>query len=164
MASVRPRPIWNSEITARLLEAREHPAKMPSSPHIEAMLEHVEVCMSSRPPLGSWQRLTEWWSGDRIEEVWSHLNQADIEMVAAAPPELFQEYLERAVRWAEALPVDDVARSRLEAYVGTLKAPALSQADVQIDAEIHDVIGSLNHVLGDLDRLASRPAASGGAD
>jgi len=121
MASVRPR-VWNNEVAKHLLEVRERAQQVPEEHRqsIAALLTQVEH-LTKRPSFWGWQRLSEWWSGVRIEEIWAQLHQADLELVDVAPAPLFHELLELAVEHAEALPSEDTARLRLAEYVKDLK-------------------------------------------
>jgi hypothetical protein len=128
MARISLGGFWVQEAENRLLviERRLPLVGADNRSELTELLAATKQLIADRPRALTLRSVTEWWTGTRIERVWSQLHQCETELLAVAPPQLLDVLLEEAVEAASYLPSDDPARQRLSDFVKNLKVP-LSQ-------------------------------------
>jgi|GEM_PF-4838003 len=119
---------WNAEVSRALLELKERVAFLDEDGqrHFQILVEEIEELSHLRPRLFRWTRVNEWWSGKRLDLIWSRIHFAQLQLLAVAPLPVMRDLFEIVVEHCETLSVTDTARLRL------------------IDLIQHRVIGSLS--------------------
>lgn len=134
MTDLRSHATWNGELSKAFLQTSEWVNQLPEDQQtpLLALLEQVEHISNARPPVMSPRRFIEWWSGSRIEVVWSLLHQVQLELLATAPLTLMQQLLEVVVEHCQALPTNDSSRTQLANFISQRMQGPLREDDVPV--------------------------------
>jgi len=118
-------PLWTQEALARYvqLDGRLEFVADDRRDRIVELLGRARELLEHPRPASLFARLSNWWTGDRIERTWVWLQEAEVEIVASSNADGRALALRIARQRAErALPKDDERRKALEAPVVTAKS------------------------------------------
>jgi hypothetical protein len=128
----RALPPWSQEVMHKVVELSD------LLPHVQAdkrasvaalIAEAEDLATQRKPGQEVWAQIREWWYGSRIEQAWTCLHQAELDLVEHGNAEFLKTTaLEIALAQASLLDPKDPLRVRLEDHVRGLPDPAHPQA------------------------------------
>jgi hypothetical protein len=115
MASVVTKPSWAQEVSARTMKLRDRLSGVDEAAQgrIADLITKAEGLKDGSPRLLTWSRIVDWWYGNRVEEAWSLLHEAELLVIDNASRSLIPILVEDAVQHAAVLDQADPARVRL---------------------------------------------------
>ena len=118
------RTSWAQEVAARSLKLRDRiPLVDPGvRGEIGHRLDQADALCTARSRLFSWDRLVDWWFGNRVEDAWTLLHNVELLIIDNASEALLPVIIEDAVNHANVLDQTDPARVRLTTYVNSQNA------------------------------------------
>jgi hypothetical protein len=134
MASFHTSVNWNAEVSKALLELNERVAHIDEDRRrqLHILIGEIESLASQRPQLFGWSRLREWWTGGRLDLLWSLIHEAQLQLLAVAPISVMRDLLEIVVEHSENLPPNDTARLRLIDFIKNRMKGPLSHEDIGV--------------------------------
>jgi len=123
---------WNAEVSKALLELKGRVAFLDEDGrrHFQILVDEIANLSVQRPRLFRWSRVNEWWSGKRLDVIWSRIHFAQLQLLAVAPLPVMRDLFEIVVEHSETLSATDTARLRLIDLIKNQVVGSLSDENI----------------------------------
>jgi len=125
-----PLPLWTQEVAKRIIDLEERTCHLlPTEcgevgPLLDAATQLVVT------PMSRWKlrtRLSNWWTGARVEAAWAHLHEAELRLVEYGDERGMVIALDSALAYAEVLDLQDPRRVRLARHIASKNCQPTAQ-------------------------------------